>query len=87
MNTFKYRPNEIFLEDSEHKKVAYITFPNTEKGVYCIDHTVVDESLQGEGIAAQLCHRAVLYIHNKKGKVTATCEYAKKWMAENNIDE
>lgn len=84
---YKYSKNEIYIENKDKEKIAYISFPQVEEGVYCIDHTVVDEKLRGQGIGGELVHRAVAYIHNKKGKVTATCTYAKEWMAKNGVEE
>lgn len=86
-NIFKYRPEEIFIEDQEHNKIAYITFPKTSEGNYCIDHTFVDESMRGQGLAEELVHRAITYIHNKKAKASATCTYAKSYMEKNGINE
>lgn len=79
--------NEIFVQDADKKKIAYITFPKVSEDTYCIEHTVVDESIQGQGVAKELVHRAIAYIHNKKGKVSATCSYAIKYMQDNGIEE
>ena len=37
---FKIERNRIFKEDENGKVIAEITFPETEKGVFCIDHTL-----------------------------------------------
>ena len=42
------------------RKVAEITFPETKSGVFDINHTFVDESMQGRGVAAQLVRRAII---------------------------
>lgn len=44
---FKTESNRIFKEDESGKVIAEITFPETETGVFCIDHTFVDDSLRG----------------------------------------
>lgn len=81
---------EFFKEDSriysldENKKViAEITFEEIEKGIFNINHTFVDESLRGQGIASKLVEMAVEEIQKRNGKVQATCMYAKKWLEKN----
>ena len=60
--------------------MAEITFPETEAGVCCIDHTFVDDSLRGMGIAGELVSRAVQQIQANGKQVTATCSYAAHWL-------
>lgn len=81
---------EFFKEDSriysldENKKViAEITFEEIEKGIFNINHTFVDESLRGQGIASKLVEMAVEEIQKRNGKVQATCVYAKNWLEKN----
>ncbi|MGN0621655.1 MAG: GNAT family N-acetyltransferase, partial [Porcipelethomonas sp.] len=56
---FKIESNRILKEDENGKVIAEITFPETEKGIFCIDHTFVDDSLRGQGVAGQLVQLAV----------------------------
>ena len=81
MNFIK-EPNRIYLQDETGKIIAEITFEEIEKGIYNIDHTFVDESLRGQGIASRLVEEAIKLIKGKCGKVEATCSYAKKWIEE-----
>ncbi len=74
--------NRIYLKDDNDKIVAEINFEK-EGGVYDIYHTFVDESLRGKGIASLLVKEAVNYIKERKGKVTASCSYAKSWLDKN----
>lgn len=80
---FQTENNRIFKEDENGKVIAEITFPETEKGVFCIDRTFLDDSLRGQGIAGQLVQLAVNRITEQGGKVTAVCSYAKKWLEKN----
>ena len=75
--------SRIYSLDENGKLIAEITFPETEKGIFCIDHTFVDETLRGQGIASKLVELAVVEIEKKNGKVQATCAYAKKWLEKN----
>lgn len=79
-----FESNRIFYQDDD-KLLAEITFPETQKGVFCIDHTFVDSSLRGQGIANKLVKMAIQEIQKQKGTVTATCSYAKEWLDKHNI--
>ena len=75
--------SRIYSLDDNGKVVAEITFYESENGIFIIEHTFVDESLRGQGIAEKLVEMAVEEIKKRGGKVEATCSYAKKWL-ENN---
>ena len=77
---FTIEENRVYKKDESGKIVAEITFPETSEGVYTIDHTFVDESLRGHGMAAKLVQEAVNEIERRGGKVKATCSYAAKWL-------
>ena len=79
---FKKEENRIYKTDDTGKVIAEVTFPETAEGVYTIDHTFVDNSLRGQGIAGQLVQAAVDEITAKGGRVEATCSYAVKWLSE-----
>jgi len=72
--------------DDEGKLIAEITFPETEPGVFTIDHTFVDDSLRGQGMAGTLVQLAVDEIQRREGVIAATCSYAKKWLEENDYE-
>ena len=80
---FKKETGRIYGEDENGKVIAEVTFPETEPGVFNINHTLVDSSLQGQGIAGKLVQAAVDEIESQGGKVTATCSYAVKWLEKN----
>ena len=77
---FQKSEGRIFAQDETGKLVAEITFPTTSENTYCINHTFVDPSLTGQGIAGQLVQMAVVQIRAQGGAVTATCSYAAKWL-------
>lgn len=78
--------NRILQKDETGKIVAEITFPETSPGVFVIDHTFVDESLRGQGIASKLVRAATDEIKNRGGQITATCFYAAKWLKKHEIE-
>jgi predicted GNAT family acetyltransferase len=75
--------SRIYSLDNNKKVVAEITFYKSENERFTIDHTYVDESLRGQGIAGKLVEMAVEEIEKRGGKVEATCSYAKKWIEKN----
>ena len=81
---FIHEPNRIYGTDENGKVLAEITFPETEPGVYTIDHTIVDGSLRGQGVAGKLVQAAVDDIKAKGGEVRATCSYAVAWLEKQN---
>ena len=81
---FIHEPNRIYGTDENNKVIAEITFQETAPGVYTIDHTIVDSSLQGQGIAGKLVQAAVDDIKEQGGKVEATCSYAVKWLEKHS---
>ena len=80
MDGFITEGNRIYMTDESGSMIAEITFPETADGVYTIDHTFVDESLRGQGIASKLVQAAVDEIEKRGGKVEATCSYAVRWL-------
>lgn len=80
--TFQTEQNRIFAENEEGALVAEITFPETEPGVFTIDHTFVDKSLRGQGVAGRLVQAAVDTIERGGGEVQATCSYAAGWLSK-----
>ena len=77
--------DRIYLKDENGKIVAEITFEKQGENIYNINHTFVDESLRGKGIASKLVEEAVKLIKEKNGVVKATCSYANKWLKDNNL--
>lgn len=52
--TWKIEENRLYAEDVDGALLAETTFPPAGEGVVDIDHTYVDESLRGQGIAGQM---------------------------------
>lgn len=82
-NSFINEENRIYMIDDEGKIIAEVTFPETADGEFTIDHTFVDESLRGQGMASKLVQAAVDEIESRGGTVKATCSYAVKWLEKN----
>lgn len=77
--------NEKIYCTENGRSVAEISFPECENGEFDINHTFVDSSMQGKGLAAQLVRRAVTEINLRGGKVKASCSYAQKYIEKNGL--
>ena len=67
------------------KEVGCVTYPETESGVFTIDHTFVDECMQGQGIAAKLVQLAINDINMRGGEVRASCSYAQRYIEKHGL--
>ncbi len=80
---FKYDKNRIYLENTEGKMIAEVTFPDTAENVVNINHTFVDDSLRGQGIAGKLMEEVAKRLKAENKKAYLTCSYAIKWFEKN----
>lgn len=78
---YRNEPGRIWAENETGTVIAEITFPERE-GVATIDHTFVDASLRGQGVAGELMRRAVEQIQSEGHQIAATCSYAAAWLAK-----
>ena len=83
---FNIADNRIFMNDENGKTIAEVTFPNLDDNTIIIDHTFVEDSLRGQGIAAKLMLEVIKYAKENNKNIKATCSYALKWF-EKNKDE
>ncbi len=79
---FKHEPNRIFLESEDGKTIAEVTYTRVSDDVVNIDHTFVDKSLRGQGIASKLMSSLVDDLKRTNKKSTATCSYAQDWFEQ-----
>ncbi len=63
--------NRIYASDPTGKILAEVTFP-TKHGLSTIDHTFVDNSLRGQGVAGELVRLAAEKILADGNKIIAT---------------
>ena len=77
---FNIADNRIYMNDENGKMIAEVTFPNLDDNTIIIDHTFVDDSLRGQGIAAKLMLEVIDYAKSTNKKIKATCSFAVKWL-------
>ncbi len=76
---FIYEDHKIYVLNEENKEIVKATFPLYKEGVVVVDHTYVNPSLRGQGIASKLMHEVSLHAKKLGYKVVATCPYAVVW--------
>lgn len=75
----QYDNHRYYANDQSGKMIAEITYPAISDQVVDINHTFVDSSLRGQGVADFLMHAAVSDIKAKGLKIKTSCPYAEKW--------
>jgi len=65
----------VFALDREGRRVAEMTYRRLDGSRVVIDHTFVDPSLRGHGVARQLLDAAVAWARNTGTQLEATCSY------------
>lgn len=75
---FERETGRISARDESGKLLAEVTFPDRD-GAAEIDHTFVDPSLEGRGMAGQLLQAAADALRAEGRKVRPTCSYAVRW--------
>ncbi len=76
---FQKEDGRIFAQDETGKLLAEVTFPVGEDGIADLNHTFVDPSLRGRGVADQLLAEAVKTLRQEGKKTRLTCSYAVAW--------
>ena len=79
-----YADKTIYLDNDNNIK-GEVTYKTIGENLVDINHTYVDVSLRGRGIANLLLKKAFEYFRNNNIKVKCSCSYAKKWIM--NHDE
>ncbi|MDQ3062681.1 MAG: N-acetyltransferase [Acidobacteriota bacterium] len=72
---------KFFIEENG-KQLALMTYKKSGADKIVIEHTEVDESLQGEGIGNDLVEAGVKFARENDLKIVATCPFAKKVIDE-----
>lgn len=72
--------NKFFHQNDEGEEIAVITYKPSEDSddVVEADHTFVDPSLRGQGIAEQLVERLVEEMEDEGKKIKPVCPYVVK---------
>jgi uncharacterized protein len=66
---------EFFSVDETGQRIAEISYVWSDEQKIIANHTWVDDSLRGQGVARQLLDALVLFAREKNLKIMATCSY------------
>ena len=69
----------VYLLNKDGAILAFVTFPKINDEEVIINHTYVDNSLRGQGIASKLLEKAYEKIKSLGLKAIPECTYAVKW--------
>jgi Predicted acetyltransferase len=67
--------NRFYQEDEDGNVIAEITYKPLDENTVDADHTFVDPSLRGQGVAEQLVDRLVEQMETEGKKIQPTCPY------------
>lgn len=74
---FKHEPSRYYAEDADGKLIAEITYPRIDDGAnVAIDHTYVDPSLRGQGVAGKLMKLVIDEARAEGFLIEPLCTYA-----------
>jgi hypothetical protein len=76
---FKFEKNRIYLENEKGECIAEVTFPQISQNEVNINHTYVDRSLRGQGVADKLVKELAVFLRKNNKKAISTCAYAVDW--------
>ncbi|XOQ44156.1 MAG: N-acetyltransferase domain-containing protein [Clostridium sp.] len=78
----KYEPGRIYSVDQNGTVIAEVTFPEIRGNLVDINHTFVDDSLRGQGVASRLMKETAKMLQAEGKQAMLTCSYAKSWFAK-----
>lgn len=78
-----HQEGEFFLNDNQGNKIASLTYLYVSPQTINANHTYVDESLRGQGIADKLYQALRDFVLAKELRLLASCNYIeRKWQRE-----
>lgn len=77
---FKVEENRTIYLDDNGNILGEVDYPYISSNIVEINHTYVDASLRGKGIANSLLTNAFNYFETNNIKVKCSCSYAIKWI-------
>ena len=76
--TIQYQESKyggVFFQEQEGQRVAEITYRWRDTQTIVADHTWVDGSLRGQGVAKQMLDALVTFAREKQLKIVPQCSY------------
>lgn len=67
--------NKLYVGDSEEAALARLTWKNGGNNIIVVDHTIVDPSLRGQGVAKLLLKGLVTMAREENLKIVPACSF------------
>lgn len=77
---WKYEKGRIYSLSEDNKLMAEATYRNTAADEVNIDHTFVNPSLRGQGVAGKMMELMAEHLRKNSLKAVASCSYANNWL-------
>lgn len=78
--TVTHRPEKSRFE-TDHDAPAYLEYERRDDDVLDLQHTIVPQPLEGQGIASELVRSALDYARSNGVRVVPTCSYVRSWLS------
>lgn len=75
-----YEPGRVYGVDETNTCIAEATYVSLNKNTVDINHTYVDPSLRGQGVAGEMMEAVALRLRQDGLKAVASCSYANAWL-------
>jgi len=79
---FIHENNQIVVYSPDKKILAEVDFPLEADGMVNVNHTFVDDSLRGQGVAGKLMEELVAALRKTGTKARLSCSYAVSWFGK-----
>lgn len=75
-----YEPGRVYSIDETNTCIAEATYVFLDKNKVDINHTYVDPSLRGQGVAGEMMEAVAQRLRQDGLKAVASCSYANAWL-------
>lgn len=79
---FTFFNNQIALYNTSQELLAEVTFPDIDDYTVNVNHTYVNDSLKGQGVAGELMLALAGKLRNDHKRAVLTCSYAVRWFSK-----
>ena len=77
---WNYEPGRVYSVDETNTCIAEATYVFLDKNTVNINHTFVDPSLRGQGVAGEMMEAVAQRLRQDGLKAIASCSYANAWL-------
>ncbi|MPN48227.1 hypothetical protein SDC9_195832 [bioreactor metagenome] len=77
---WSYEPGRVYYVDETNTCLAEATYVFLDNRTVDINHTYVDPSLRGQGVAGEMMEAVALRLRQDGLKAVASCSYANAWL-------